>query len=123
MAAESDPSNIQSDSLENSYRELMHFIEKYPVLFPILHSTLFIQVLRYLKNAKDLIMLGSVFPYIEKEDLLEILTLLEKIGLVGRFKATNKEFYYLTDLGKRFIELYDKARLAVLRGGLKELKV
>ncbi|MCX8189659.1 MAG: hypothetical protein N3F05_00295 [Candidatus Diapherotrites archaeon] len=123
MQNEANSSSVQSDSVENSYRELMHFIEKYPVLFPILHSTLFIQILRYLKNAKDLIMLGSVFPYIEREDLLEILALLEKIGLVSRFKATNKDFYYLTDLGKRFIELYDKTRLAILRGGLKELKV
>ncbi|MEM4662770.1 MAG: hypothetical protein QXM75_01985 [Candidatus Diapherotrites archaeon] len=119
-----DAENKQNyDKLEDAYKELMHFIEKYPVLFPILHSTLFIQIIRSLKNAKDLTMLSSAFPYIEREDMEEILNLLIKINVVGTFKATTKDFYYLTEMGKTFLELYDKARLAVLRGGLKEIKV
>jgi|GEM_PF-2781521 len=115
--------NSEQDKLEDAYKELMHYVEKYPVLFPILHSTLFVQILRSLKNTKDLIMLQTVFPFIETHDLEEILTMLINTGLVAKFKATNKDFYYLTDVGKKFIELYDNARMALLRGGLKEMKV
>lgn len=121
--ADAPDTKAEQMNLEDAYKALMHYVEKYPVLFPIMHSTLFVQILRSLKNTKDIIMLQSVFPFIETHDLEEILAMLVGIGLVEKFKATNKDFYCLTDVGKKFLELYDNARMALLRGGLKEMKV
>jgi len=114
---------VEQSSLEDAYKELIHFVEKYPTVFPIMHSTLFMQILRSLTTAKDLIRLKAIFPFVEAEDLEQILVLLINVGLVAKFKASNKEFYHASDLGRRFLELYDKAKLALLRGGLEEIKL
>ena len=112
---------VERESLDDAYKELMHFVEKYPMVFPIMHSTLFMQILNSLTPAKDIIKLKAVFPFIDAEDLEQILALLVKVGLVAKFRASNKEFYYATDLGKKFLELYNKAKFALFRGGLQEI--
>jgi len=112
---------VEQNNLDDAYKELMHFVEKYPMVFPIMHSTLFMQILHSLTPAKDVLKLKSSFPFIDTEDLEQILALLTKVGLVAKFRASNKEFYYATDLGKKFLELYNKAKFALFRGGLQEL--
>ena len=104
-------------------KKLMHFIERYPVVFPIMHSTLFIRVLKALRTAKDIVKLRTIFPYIEEQDIKEMLDVLISAKLAVSFKASNKEFYYISPLGKEFLELYERAKLALLKGGLEEIRL
>lgn len=94
----------------DSYEELMRFVEKHPICYYIMRSAVFIQVLKSLRNTKDLIRLRMAFPHIETQDLEQILELLLKAGVISHFRAASKDFYYTNQLGKKFLELYEKTK-------------
>ena len=92
------------------YEEFMHFVEKHPICYYIMRSTIFIQVLKSLQNTKDLIRLQMAFPHVEMQDIEQILELLLKAALISHFRAGSKDFYYTNQLGKKFLELYEKTK-------------
>ncbi len=101
----------QTDTLTaDSYEELMHFVEKHPICYYIMRSAIFIQVLKSLQNTKDLIRLRMAFPHVEMQDLEQILELLLKAGVISHFRAGSKDFYYTNQVGKKFLELYEKTK-------------
>lgn len=107
---------MEKQTLDYAYKKMKHFIEKHPKAFPVIRSDLFLQILNSLKTAKDIIRLKSEFPFIEENDLREIMDTLIKTELATKFKASNKDFYYLTNTGKEFIEIYNETKKAFLKG-------
>ncbi len=101
---------LERTSVADPYAELMRFVEKHPLCYYIMRSAIFLQVLKSLINAKSVVKLKIAFPYVEESDLEQILEVLIKANLVSRFRAGSKEFYYATQLGKKFLELYEKTK-------------
>ena len=86
---------------------MVRYLEVHPEYYAIMKSSLFIQVLKSIsQKAKNTMMVKQSFPAIEAQDMLEMLIMLEEIGVVSHLDASSVRFYYTNNKGKEFLAKY-----------------
>lgn len=91
--------------------EFISFLEVHPELYPISKSSLYIDFLNCLRQrAKTISQFCSLFPDVDEKDVELIVFSLQKLGLASKVMAGREIFYYLSSLGKTFMEKYDLAK-------------
>ncbi len=87
------------------------FLEVHPELYPLSQSAFYIDFLKTMSlQAKTSEQFSQLFPKIDQKDLELIVFSLQKLKLVSRTTVGEKKFYYISPLGKEFLEKYLTAK-------------
>lgn len=91
--------------------EWILFLEKNPQFHILSKSGLYISLLKFVRTeALDMDKIHSAFARVEAKDLDLIIDSLLKLKLVNRIKSGPQVFFGITALGKKFLNVYGKAR-------------
>ena len=101
----------QESTEQVSSDPMVRYLEVHPEYYAIMKSSLFIRVLESISHkAKNIMMTKQSFPSIEAQDMLEILVMLEEIGVVSHLDASSVRFYYTNNKGKEFLAMYARSK-------------
>ena len=91
--------------------EFIAFLEVHPEFYPLSQSTFYIDFLKTMSTqAKTIGQFSQLFPKIEQKDLELIVFSLQKLKLISRAVVGEQKFYYISHIGKEFLEKYVKAK-------------
>ncbi len=91
--------------------EWILFLEENPEFYELSRSGFFISLLESLADrAKSIESIRSDFPFVEMNDLYQIMTTFLKLKVVEEIKIGNKSFYRTAGRGKLLLEKYRKTR-------------
>ena len=95
--------------------EFIAFLEVHPELYPLSQSTFYIDFLETMNSqAKTIRQFSQLFPNIEQKDLEMIVFSLQKLKLTLKTTAGEQTFYYISQLGKDFLEKYHNAKESIV---------
>jgi len=112
MAFQSVQPIVSQNSDERTPQDpMVQYLEVHPEYYAIMKSSLFIRILESISHkAKNTTMVKQSFPAIEVQDMLEMLIMLEEIGVVSHLDAASVRFYYTNNKGKEFLTIYGQSK-------------